>query len=62
MAALMIAATRIPHDKDATPIEASMRIRFDIHSLNILDRKRATVNGDGIRRALPSHIWSLPRQ
>ena len=48
--------------EDAAPVKAALRIRLDIHALDVLDRERAAVDGDGIRRALPARIRPLPRQ
>ena len=62
MAAHMSCAARIAHDEDAASVEAALRIRLDIHALDVLDRERAAVDGDGVRRALPARIRSLTRQ
>ena len=54
--------TRVAHDEDAAPVEAALRIGLDIHALDILDRERAAVYGDGVRRALPARLRAFVRE
>ena len=60
--AIVSRTARIAHDKDATPVKAALRIGLDIHALDIFDRERAAVDGDGIRRALPTGLRTLVRE
>ena len=60
--AVVSRTARIAHDEDAAPIEAALRIGLDIHALDVLDRQRAAVNGDGVRRTLPAGLRALVRE
>ena len=60
--ARMRGVPRIAHDEDAAPVQAALGIRLDGHTLDILDAQRSAVDGDGIRRALPTGVRSLSRQ
>ena len=62
MTAIVSRTARITHDEDAASVEAALRIGLDIHALDILDRERAAVDGDGIRRALPTGLRTLVRE
>ena len=62
MTAHVSRTARIAHDEDAASVETALRIRLDIHALDILDRKRAAVDGDGIRRTLPACLRAFVRQ